>query len=157
LKHDPTDYIYEIRDLATQRAIQTFHDSGLYQYQFCNENWLQEENHFYDLTSTTQKHNLLALSHDGTRGVLSTDVSWAPLISLSSDGPPLCKLEGTTRAATFSDDDSLIVSTSDEGVTFRRRIRPEAWWGVAWLPFFWGTLVLSAALVWSVRRDYSSR
>lgn len=34
-----------------------------------------------------------------------------------------------------------------------RRIRPERWWGIAWLPHFWIIAALSLALAWSVRRD----
>ncbi|HEY3323271.1 MAG TPA: hypothetical protein VGP72_22645 [Planctomycetota bacterium] len=37
------------------------------------------------------------------------------------------------------------------GIWSRRR--PEHWWGLAWLPEFWLTLLFSGALVWSVRRD----
>ncbi|HEY3321739.1 MAG TPA: WD40 repeat domain-containing protein [Planctomycetota bacterium] len=33
------------------------------------------------------------------------------------------------------------------------RRRPEQWWGVAWLPEFWLTIVFSGGLVWSVWRD----
>ena len=31
--------------------------------------------------------------------------------------------------------------------------RPEYWWGVAWLPEFWLTLLFAGAFGWSVRRD----
>ncbi|HEY3321940.1 MAG TPA: hypothetical protein VGP72_15845 [Planctomycetota bacterium] len=34
--------------------------------------------------------------------------------------------------------------------------RAEYWWGVAWLPEFWLTLLLGGALVWSVWRDRRS-
>ena len=33
------------------------------------------------------------------------------------------------------------------------RKRPEYWWGVAWLPEFWLTVVLGVGLVVSVWRD----
>lgn len=33
------------------------------------------------------------------------------------------------------------------------RSRPDPWWGVAWLPEFWITIVLAAALIWSIVRD----
>ena len=33
------------------------------------------------------------------------------------------------------------------------RRRPEYWWGVAWLPEFWLTLICAGALRWSVWRD----
>ncbi len=31
--------------------------------------------------------------------------------------------------------------------------RPEWWWGVAWLPEFWLTVVLGTGLLWSLWRD----
>jgi len=34
-----------------------------------------------------------------------------------------------------------------------RRRRPEWWWGVAWLPEFWLTLVFGAGLAWSLVGD----
>ncbi len=37
-------------------------------------------------------------------------------------------------------------------LVYRRR-RPEWWWGVAWLPEFWLTLVLGVGLLWSLWRD----
>jgi len=33
------------------------------------------------------------------------------------------------------------------------RRRPEYWWGVAWLPEFWLTLLFAAALAFSLWRD----
>jgi hypothetical protein len=33
------------------------------------------------------------------------------------------------------------------------RRRPEYWWGLAWLPEFWLSLVFSGAFIWSVWRD----
>lgn len=35
---------------------------------------------------------------------------------------------------------------------FQRR-RPEAWWGIAWLWEFWVVVALTAAMIWSLRRD----
>ena len=37
----------------------------------------------------------------------------------------------------------------------RHRRRPEYWYGVAWLPEFWLTVVLGVGLVWSVWRDWT--
>ncbi|MCY3024006.1 MAG: WD40 repeat domain-containing protein [Planctomycetota bacterium] len=34
--------------------------------------------------------------------------------------------------------------------------RPEYWWGIAWLPEFWLTLVFAAGVVWSVYKDRST-
>jgi hypothetical protein len=33
------------------------------------------------------------------------------------------------------------------------RKRPEYWWGLAWLPEFWLTLLFAGALAWNVWRD----
>jgi hypothetical protein len=48
-----------------------------------------------------------------------------------------------------------LVSEQDHHVeqVWHRR-RPEYWWGVAWLPEFWLTVVFGALLVWSLRRDW---
>jgi len=39
-----------------------------------------------------------------------------------------------------------------EGGIWRHR-RPEYWWGLAWLPEFWLTVLFAGAFVWSVWRD----
>ncbi|HEY3321381.1 MAG TPA: hypothetical protein VGP72_12995 [Planctomycetota bacterium] len=51
------------------------------------------------------------------------------------------------QVATDGPDGSLLVWS---------RRRPEYWWGIAWLPEFWLTVVFSAGLVWSVWRDRRS-
>ena len=54
----------------------------------------------------------------------------------------------------FSPDGQRIVTAShDETAQIWQRRRPEAWWGVAWLPEFWMAIVFAVALIWSVRRD----
>ena len=61
---------------------------------------------------------------------------------------------GHSFAARFSlDGEKIVGNVYDELLVWRRR-RPEWWWGVAWLPEFWIALVLTAALAWSVRRDF---
>jgi len=58
-------------------------------------------------------------------------------------------------ASAYSSDGNqlALASTSYGEVYLFRRRRPEHWWGVAWLPEFWLTLVLGVGLVWSVWRD----
>jgi len=34
------------------------------------------------------------------------------------------------------------------------RRRPEYWYGIAFLPEFWLTLIFTIALIWSLRRDW---
>ena len=53
----------------------------------------------------------------------------------------------------FSPDCHRIAVTCAKSVVVYRRRRPEYWWGVAWLPEFWLTLVLTTALLWSLRQN----
>jgi hypothetical protein len=49
-----------------------------------------------------------------------------------------------------------IAVVSLDGVAQLWRLsRPDAWWGVAWLPEFWLTALLSCAFAWSLWRDRS--
>jgi WD40 repeat protein len=63
----------------------------------------------------------------------------------------------TVRDVRFSHDGNRIATASWDG-TMRlwHRRRPEYWWGVAWLPEFWLTVLFAGALVWSVWRDRKS-
>jgi WD40 repeat protein len=61
--------------------------------------------------------------------------------------------EGCYRyTAPFSPDGTRLIVPDDPAVVWHRR-RPEYWWGIAWLPEFWMTVLFAAALVWSVWRD----
>ena len=55
----------------------------------------------------------------------------------------------------FAPDGQHIVTGSKNGgkghIWSRRR--PEYWWGIAWLPEFWLTVLFGGALVWSVWRE----
>jgi WD40 repeat protein len=53
----------------------------------------------------------------------------------------------------FSRDGDLLAVCHDHDATVWSRRRPEYWWGVAWLPEFWLTVVFAVAFVWSVWRD----
>ena len=56
---------------------------------------------------------------------------------------------GTEKSGTPSVEFTVVDTLEN---IYRRR-RPEYWWGVAWLPEFWLTVVLSGGLVVSVWRD----
>ena len=58
------------------------------------------------------------------------------------------------RWVEFSDDgEMLLVVDRRFQVRLCRRQRFEYWWGLAWLPEFWLTILFAAGLVWSVWRD----
>lgn len=50
--------------------------------------------------------------------------------------------------------DEVSINYQDEVVEVWRRRRPEFWWGVAWLPEFWLTVVFAVLLVWSLVPDF---
>ena len=55
-------------------------------------------------------------------------------------------------------DGSMIVAVYDDShAAIWRRHRPEWWWGLAWLPEFWVTLVCAVAFGWSVRREFRAK
>jgi WD40 repeat protein len=75
----------------------------------------------------------------------------------SANGQCVLAADRTERFTSFSPDShSVATSYSWEGVhsasIFHRR-RPEHWWGLAWLPEFWLTVVFAGAFAWSVWRD----
>ncbi len=71
----------------------------------------------------------------------------------------LLKEDGSHIAPSVFSPDRSRIAMSGEGpgtvMIFRRR-RPEWWWGVAWLPEFWLTVVFAGLFVWSVVRDRRS-
>jgi len=55
----------------------------------------------------------------------------------------------------FSDDERTILGPAGRGrVAAWHKRRPEPWWGVAWLPPFWLTLLVVVAVPWSLWRDW---
>jgi WD40 repeat protein len=75
----------------------------------------------------------------------------------ASDGVLLCAVRLTPRAfcylVEFSRSGDEIIATRFHDVQLYRRRRPEYWWGLAWLPEFWATLLFAGAFGWSVWRD----
>ena len=74
-------------------------------------------------------------------------------------GTPLSRLPAFADELTLSNDGNSIIAYSDEynSVQLFHRRRPEYWWGVAWLPEFWLTVLFAGALGWSVWRDGKSQ
>jgi WD40 repeat protein len=67
----------------------------------------------------------------------------------------VCRLNhvGQNCRPMFSDSGAyLIAQDQDRAFVYHRR-RPDYWWGLAWLPEFWLTLIFSGAFAWSIRRD----
>jgi len=81
------------------------------------------------------------------------------LIEIISDDGSLdyCIYEGAERAsaAAARKSNDLLALTWHKGgsVQLWHRRRPEYWWGIAWLPEFWLTIVLAGGFVVSVWRD----
>ena len=68
---------------------------------------------------------------------------------------PWVKGEGLTAdtISLLSFNPTGVDGTEMQYVFYHRR-RPEYWWGIAWLPEFWLTLVFGVGLVWSAWRDW---
>jgi WD40 repeat protein len=98
-----------------------------------------------------------AISSDGNR-VVSDSGIWD-----ANSGELICAdIRFTDPYSTFSNDGKRIACTNriqmatgpDQVVlSIYQRRRPEWWWGFAWLPEFWLTLMLALATLWSLRRD----
>jgi WD40 repeat protein len=56
-------------------------------------------------------------------------------------------------APAVSVDGKIAAARYETGSIWQRR-RPEQWWGLAWLPEFWLTVVFAAGFIWSLRRGY---
>ena len=53
----------------------------------------------------------------------------------------------------YSSDGNRMLTADGDNTSIWKRRRPEYWWGLAWLPEFWLTLVFTAAFAWSAWRD----
>ena len=98
-----------------------------------------------------------AFSPNGRRIVTVSDDGTARVWDVET-GRALCVLKGHQNkiwSFAFSPDGRRIVTASlDKTARVWRRVRPEWWWGVFWLPQFWFTVLFAAGFVWSLRRDY---
>jgi hypothetical protein len=59
---------------------------------------------------------------------------------------------GRVDAGWFLDKDTVLIHEQHVLELWHRR-RPEQWFGLAWLPEFWATLLFAGAFCWSVWRD----
>lgn len=57
------------------------------------------------------------------------------------------------RPTQFSPDGKRMLYVSGNGIVILAKHRPEEWWGMAWLPEFWGATILFILTVLSVRKD----
>ncbi|MBI3829916.1 MAG: WD40 repeat domain-containing protein [Planctomycetes bacterium] len=90
----------------------------------------------------------VTFSPDGMRAVTGGGNNPLRLWDLEI-GAELCAW-GLYQPATFLSNGDLI--TQGESVQRWHRRRPEPWWGIAWLPEFWLTVVLSVVFVRSLFR-----
>ena len=82
----------------------------------------------------------------------------------SSTGRELANLSVPTSSANrnkdfliSADDEKILIPREDangNGLELWQRRRPEWWWGIAWLPEFWLTLLFAGGFAWSVGRDW---
>jgi len=87
----------------------------------------------------------------------STYVSFEYLLLDASTGKTLAEFPSSFRAKFLSNDEierepSLIAESPRIELWHRRR--PEWWYGIAYLPESWLTLLFALALLWSLRRDW---
>jgi len=92
---------------------------------------------------------------DGTAFIvfLLTDGPHDPPPKGIANGSGVVALELGYEEAQFGSNGREIVTARDGIITIWSPNRPPYWWGVAWLPEFWLTVLFAGALVWSVWRD----
>jgi len=128
----------------------------------------------YDLSTGRMAYKLNSrrwgtLSPDRTRYIVPSDDA-APVLCIFdlSNGHLLQTIPnerapnfGRSGYSSYSNPDSgnrfVTQNTDTHAIHLWRRHRPEPWWGLAWLPEFWITLVLTGGLLWSLRRDWRDR
>ncbi|MCY3022137.1 MAG: hypothetical protein NTW87_24255, partial [Planctomycetota bacterium] len=94
---------------------------------------------------------------DGRR-LLKGDSRNEELAVLALDGAVLARLlpppsDGSGArlgAAIMSRDGDRLAAPYRGNLLLWRRVRPEWWWGVAWLPAFWVMVAFASAFLWSV-------
>jgi WD40 repeat protein len=120
---------------------------------------IRDQNYVIDLK--TKKSTAInfgeAISPDGKR-VMARDNNSFNIVDADT-GKFLCTLyefksHSLTQCMGFSADGSRAAFVSGETLEIWRNRRPEAWWGIAWLPEAWLVLVTGLGLVWSLARDW---
>jgi len=113
------------------------------------------------LTSWNRKTG--ALIYDGTTAAMTHDA--APLRLIDAEGnllappatQPIARFNDEDRFEFFADRDRILVHSESDGLKIYGRHRPEAWWGIAWLPEFWSTIVFAGLFGWNLWRGRFSR
>jgi WD40 repeat protein len=90
-------------------------------------------------------------SPDGTRILTWSNAGGARIFDTESGRRIFVMPERAEWAYLAGLKGEFMVTTGRPAAWFRRR--PEWWWGVAWLPEFWLTVLFAGALGWSLRRD----
>lgn len=89
------------------------------------------------------------------KAMLLYDSNWLVVQREGAPGKGWLPHDGIIYAIHVSRDFTDIVSIGEDDMLRRwHRRRPEWWWGAAWLPEFWLSVVFGIALVWSLVRDF---
>jgi len=111
----------------------------------CHPRFFPDGSRFVCAVTGKSAETVLKL-RDATNGRLLTHFGGAP------DDP-----NGTSIWLVSPDGKTLVAEYDDSTAAVWQYCRPEPWWGVAWLPEFWITLICAVAFVWSVRREFRAK
>jgi hypothetical protein len=99
-----------------------------------------------------------SFSRDSQRVIAASSANFQ---AWASDSGRSASLQSDDRRAAefpkFSPDGNRKLRRDLKSLEVWRRIRPEPWWGVAWLAEFWVTVVCAGLFGWSVRREFSTK
>jgi hypothetical protein len=99
-------------------------------------------------------YELYAISPEGKMLVLGVEPQIERLEFRDGvTGELLASIDDILYCAVLRDDLLWVTSRSDDEGKLLRRIRPERWWGVFWLPHLYVIAALASALAWSGWRD----
>ncbi|MHC4249649.1 MAG: WD40 repeat domain-containing protein [Planctomycetota bacterium] len=106
---------------------------------------------FADLAKHLPSGRRLFLKSGGPTGL----IPMAGLTVMDVESGEVLDVIGRVAAFVVASDEAVLVEffRDDAAVALVRRVRPEEWWGVLWLPHFWLIVALAAAVVWSGWRD----
>ena len=147
-------YQYDIIDILTGRNLNTFRSK-----EFCSQGevldgrFIINGGTLLDGVLGTTFEDYRAFSMDLSHGVIFPDDG--VFIVAFPKLKRLCKIADYFWGAAFSPDNNRLafLNNSCDSIQLWSPNRPEYWWGVAWLPEFWLTLVFAGAFCWSVWRD----